>query len=157
MKIRAILLIMTVTLTACATSSVKQATEREDVEAKKFITYPGKATVYVYRDNTQGPGEIEMPSKLSLPLWVDGKSMGIVGIHTYQRLILEPGEHVFASEGKNRDETVINTKAGEVTFVQIEDNLDILMRSEVSVFKPDQKLARELMKDFFLVKYIGEE
>ena len=157
MKKSVTFLMVAIMITGCGSYSVKPATEEEDIAAKKFITYPEKATVYIYRDNTHGTGEHVLPSKRSLPVWVDGKNMGVMPLHTYQHLMLEPGEHAFASEGKNRDETVIHTRAGEVTFVQIEAELDVLTRSEVSVFKTDKDIFRKRMKDFFLIKYIGDE
>jgi hypothetical protein len=108
-KIISIVGILTIGLLAgCA--SVPMASLQQDTEAKAFTTVPGKANIYVYRNESFG-------SAVKMPLTLDGKIAGQSGPKTYFKWSVDPGQHEIASITENTSRLTLNTDAGKNYFV----------------------------------------
>ena len=106
--IAATLLLMLALLSACGT--VPLAPPETDALAKLLQPVPGKAVVYLFRNETYSA---PWPIRVSL----DGKDMGHTGADTYFRWTIEPGEHIVLSHTENVASLVLNAEAGRIYYV----------------------------------------
>ena len=123
--------------------AIQTASVLEDEKAKQLKVYPDKSTVYIYRyqeNNTQAIMRL-MP----VPLWVDDKEYGNIGVNSYYHLIMEPGDHSFATESENFDDVLITTKPGTVTYVHI-DIEQSLLKPKVSIYESPASISAELLQ-----------
>lgn len=81
-----------------------------DAKAKSFQVEPGKAAIYVYRNETMG-GAITMPVSLN------GRVAGKTGPNTYFMWSVDPGQYEIASLSSNTSKISINTEAGYNYFI----------------------------------------
>ena len=91
---------------------------------------PGKAIVYVVRPS--GPGGL-----IRFNVFVDDQEaaseMGFTRGSQYIYFHVSPGEHKIYSKAENWAETQISAKAGEVTYIQQEPSIGIIMsRNNIS-------------------------
>jgi len=105
-------IVMTLILLAagCATAHVPMAPKDADAAAKQFPSIPGKANVYIYRN--EGGGGI-----VKFGIYVDGQPASQTAKYTYVNLQLEPGTHVIRGHAHNNSEVTLDAKAGEVYFI----------------------------------------
>ena len=82
----------------------------EDVKAKTFAPTPGRANVYVYRDEHLG-GIVRMA------VAVNGKQAGLTRGRTYLLLQLEPGRHKITSQEQDKTSVTLDVAAGQNYFV----------------------------------------
>jgi len=99
-------------LAGCA--SVPMASAHLDLEAKKFIPDPGKASVYVSRGVGTAWG---YPVQIVL----DGRIVGSLAQSTYQMLRVPPGDHIISTGGQfeNVDQVKFTAEAGKDYFFDV--------------------------------------
>lgn len=104
--------VLLVALGAAGCASTPQASRERDAEAKQFGTSPAAATVYIYRPG--GPtGQQEDPV-----LWIDNRLIGATLPRAYFRVYLTPGSHVLTGLGHDNGRLTLETRPGEVYFVE---------------------------------------
>src|SRR5690606_71823 len=89
------------------------ADEALDREAKAFAARPGKAMVYVFRDDDAGAG-------VAMDVLLDGVPMGRSAPRTFFAIEAEPGRHSVTSRAGNEATLVIEAEAGRHHFVRQE-------------------------------------
>jgi len=99
--IKLLLIIAVLTLmNACA--SVPVAPSEADVQLKNMTPPPGKALLYVYRDN------LFAGSAVIFNIYIDGQRIdGSIAVNTFLVVELEPGEHHFCYVASHRDPATI--------------------------------------------------
>lgn len=100
--------VIMLTVTGCA--SVPMADPAADTQAKTFATTPGKANIYIYRNETFG-------AAVKMPLTVDGKAVGSTASKTFILQQVEPGKHVVQSITENEPSVEVNAEAGKNYYV----------------------------------------
>lgn len=101
----------------CAT--VQMASDEADAAAKSFAVKPGKANIYVYRNETMG-------AAMKMPVALDGRLVGDTGAKTYLRLEVDPGSHAVASKTENDSTVTLNTVAGRNYFLWQEVKMGLM-------------------------------
>ena len=104
-------------ISGCATSPV--ATDSLDQAAKTFIPKPGKANVYVYRNEMFG-------GAVSMEVFLNGQSVGRTGAQTYLLLEVPPGKHTITSKAENESRVELTVEAGKNYFVWQEVKMGIM-------------------------------
>jgi len=99
-------------LAGCA--SVPQASPARDAEAKRYITHPQTATLYVYRDDFAG----NLSADNSV-LHVDGRIIGATLPGGYFRIDVRPGRRTLHGDGPDQGRITVNAPASEITFVAL--------------------------------------
>ncbi|KAF0812955.1 hypothetical protein IGB42_02350 [Andreprevotia sp. IGB-42] len=100
-------------------ASFPAAKESADKAAKEFKAAPGKANIYVYRNETLG-------AALSMPVALDGKAAGKTGPMSFFAFEVEPGKHqLFSEAGESRLE--VNTEAGQSYYVWQEVKMGLMV------------------------------
>jgi hypothetical protein len=97
-----------------ACTSVPQASDARDAEAKQFHTHPNSATIYVYRpDLTHGPNPADTV------LWMDSRLIGATLPRTFFRVDTRPGRLLLRGDGRDTGRLALDTSAGEIYFVSL--------------------------------------
>lgn len=99
-------------LAGCA--STPQASRERDAEAKRYITHPRTATLYVYRDDFAS--DISADNSV---LYVDGRIVGATLPGAYFRIDVQPGSRVLHGDGHDLGRITVKTGASEITFVAL--------------------------------------
>lgn len=107
-SLRTALVLLATWLTACA--SVPMDTAARDEQGKRFATVPGKANLYVYRDQVFG-------AAAKLPVLLNGILIGETASRTYLTLEVEPGTHRLVSQAENDSTLDVKVEAGNNYFV----------------------------------------
>ncbi len=96
-------------LTGCA--SVPRASRDRDAAAKQFeAPPPGKANLYVFRDETFG-------GNWGATVLLDNRLIGETTHHTFILTQVNPGEHVLVSKAENDANLTFVAEAGKTHFV----------------------------------------
>jgi hypothetical protein len=95
-------------LAGCA--SVAMMPAEEDTRAKSFAMAPGKANIYVYRNETFG-------AALTMPVSLDGRIAGNTASKTYFLFQVAPGAHEVTSHTENTPTQKLVAEAGKNYFV----------------------------------------
>ena len=90
-------------------ASIDTAPAELDAAAKKFDVNPEASQVYIYRNQTLG-------AALSMPVTVNGKSVGNTGPKSFFKLDLPAGTHTITSQG-DKSTLDIETELGKNYFV----------------------------------------
>lgn len=90
---------------------VPMAKKRDDVKAKSFVTTPGKANIYVFRDGIFG-------ASIKTPIRMNGEKVADIAPSTFAKVIVEPGKVILQSESENKDEIQIQVEPGQNYFVR---------------------------------------
>jgi len=98
-------------LGGCA--STPQASRGGDAEAKRFMSEPGFAALYVFRPDFPG-GVME-----DTVLHVDDRLIGQTLPGTFFRVDVQPGARVVRASAAGATEITIDTRPGELYFVQL--------------------------------------
>lgn len=114
----ALSLFLLLLLTGCA--SVQMASVEEDGKAKRFSPVPGRASLYIYRNETFGAA---VPMAVS----VNGKTLGQTAAKTYFYLNLIPGKYNVESTTENVSNITVATEAGKNYFVWQEVKMGVWM------------------------------
>lgn len=104
-------------LGGCA--SVPMAPVEQDAKAKAFAVAPGKANLYVYRNETMG-------AAVKMAVTLNGKMVGQTASKTYFALEVAPGRHKLTSVGENTAELDVDAQAGRNYFVWQEMKMGML-------------------------------
>jgi hypothetical protein len=125
MRRLASLAVLAALATACA--SVPRATPEADASAKEFRTTPGKANLYVFRDESFG-GAVRMTVLL------DGKLLGDTAANTFLLAAVDPGKHALVSKTENDANLEFVAEAGKNVYVWQEVKMGVWSaRSQLSV------------------------
>jgi uncharacterized protein DUF2846 len=95
---------------ASGCASVPMASPEMDTAAKSFAVNPGKANIYVFRNESMG-------AALKMTLVLDGKLVGSTAAKTYVLLEVNPGNHTLISKTENDSTLTVSTVAGRNYFV----------------------------------------
>jgi hypothetical protein len=95
-------------LSGCA--SVPMSGAEDDTRAKSFAAPPGKANIYVYRNEAMG-------AAVAMPVSLDGKMAGKTASKTYFLFQVDPGSYAVASHTENTATLQVNAEAGRNYFV----------------------------------------
>lgn len=95
-------------LAGCA--SVPMASKDRDAQAKSFSTLPGKASLYIFRDETMG-------AAVPLTLSVNSKTLGQTAAMTYFKLDVPPGRYAITSLAEDVSTLNVDLSAGNTCFV----------------------------------------
>jgi hypothetical protein len=101
-------LVLVVLASGCA--SVPVASPERDVAAKTFTVKPGKANIYVYRNETMG-------AAIKMPIALNGKLVGDTGPKTFLLLEVSPGNYTIVSKTENDSTLTVNAAAGRNYFI----------------------------------------
>jgi uncharacterized protein DUF2846 len=82
----------------------------QDMQAKRFETVPGKAVIYIVRDN--------VGAHIDHSLWLDDATMITTHTGTYYRWEAAPGTHVIRGGGESTARLALNVEAGKIYFVR---------------------------------------
>lgn len=91
-------------LAGCA--SINKAPAEQDRAAKAFAANPATAQLYIYRDQTFG-------AAVSMPVTVNGKSIGSTGPKSFFKLDLDEGTHTITSQG-DKSTLDVETNSGNI-------------------------------------------
>jgi hypothetical protein len=98
-------------LAGCA--SVPQASKDRDADAKRYLTHPRFATLYVYRNDFTSAVREESV------LHVDGRLIGATLPGAYFRVDVRPGQRVLHGYGYDQGLLKLNARSGEAAFVAL--------------------------------------
>ena len=120
-------------VSGCA--SVPMASPEEDRVAKEFKPVPGKAVIYLYRNEIFG-------GAIAMQVMLDGKPMGQTGPETYFRWVVNPGPHTITVAAENVAELKVNTRPGGIYFVWQEIKMGLFMaRTRLELVDPQRGMA----------------
>ena len=105
---RLLLVLCVAMLAGCA--SVPMTAVEDDTRAKSFAVQPGKANIYVYRNESMG-GVVAMTVSLN------GRVVGRTAAKTYLLLEVDPGTYEIASLTENTSTHKLMAQAGRNHFV----------------------------------------
>lgn len=95
-------------LAGCA--SVPMASLEQDTAAKTYAVKPGKANIYVYRNENFG-------AAIKMPVAIDGRLVGDTAAKTYLKVEVASGNHTVTSKTENDASVSLQTTAGKNYFV----------------------------------------
>ena len=104
--------VLALALAGCA--STPQATTGRDAEARQFLTHPGSATLYVYRNDLSS----DMGDSDNV-LYVDGRIIGATLPGTFFRVDVRPGTHVLRGYGFDQGTLKVDTQSGALYFISL--------------------------------------
>ena len=107
-RVQHVLLLLIVVAAGCA--SVPMAPVQADAAAKRFEATPGKANVYVYRNEHFG-GAVRMSVVL------DGALLGDTAAYTFLYTPVEPGHHHVMSKAENDSDVEFEAEEGKTYFL----------------------------------------
>jgi hypothetical protein len=129
---------------ASGCASVPMASSEQDTAAKSFATKPGKANVYVYRNESMG-------AAIKMPVAVNGKLVGDTAAKTYLLLEVAPGQHTITSKTENDSSVTVNAVAGNNYFLWQEVKMG-LMVARSNLQQVDEKTGRAGVEECKLVE-----
>jgi hypothetical protein len=100
-------------LAGCA--STPQASLESDAEAKQFLTHPGSATIYVYRDDF-AVGSIGMQDST---LYLNGRLVGMTLQKSFYRVNARPGVQLLQGFAYDQGKLQFDVRAGQAYFVSL--------------------------------------
>jgi hypothetical protein len=126
-----------VALGSGACTSVPQASDARDAEARQFHTHPNSATIYVYR-----PDLVHGPDAADSVVWMDSRLIGSTLPRTFFRIDARPGKRVVHGDGRDTGRLALDTSAGEIYFVALR------VASGISYFEqvPPEKGKRDILR-----------
>ena len=104
---------------ASGCASVPMASPERDSAAKSFSVKPGKANIYVYRNESMG-------AAIKFTLALDGKLVGSTASKTYVLLEVDPGKHTLISKAENDSVLAVTAASGRNYFVWQEVKMGML-------------------------------
>jgi hypothetical protein len=103
-----VLALLLALLSGCA--SVPMAPDGDDAQAKTYTAKPGKANIYVFRNETMG-------SAITMTVSLNGKVVGQTAAKTYMLFEVDPGNYEVASHTENLASVRVAASAGRNYFV----------------------------------------
>jgi hypothetical protein len=119
--------------------TVPLAPKQADAEAKRFNSQPGRASIYVMREDMfTGQAALFQVS-------LDGKDQGKLSRGTYFLFTVPPGKHVVAFTGEvGRGTETIYAVEGGMYYLEIRPKSGI-MAPPTNIFRIDVQRARQLV------------
>ena len=111
------LAVITLIVTGCATAPV--ASSDLDQAAKTFAAKPGKANIYVYRNEHIG-------AAVGMEVILNGRLMGKTGAQSYFLFEVSPGKHALLSRAENDSGLDVVVESGRNYFVWQEVKMGLL-------------------------------
>lgn len=121
-------------LAGCA--STPQANRERDTEAKQFMTHPGTAAVYVYRNDFSTAGGEDSV------LYVDNRLIGATLPGTFFRVDLRPGVHLLYGIANDQGRLKLEIRSTQLHFVALNVIGDQSQFRQVSVETGKRELLR---------------
>jgi len=115
MRARLALLVAMIALAGCA--STPQASRERDAEAKRFLSRPDAAVIYVYRNDFPTLGG---ESSNDSVLYVNDRLIGATLPMTFFRFDVRAGEHLLRGVARDMGRLTLNTRDGELYFVSLQ-------------------------------------
>jgi len=115
MRARLALLVAMIALAGCA--STPQASRERDAEAKRFLSRPDAAVIYVYRNDFPTLGG---ESSNDSVLYVNDRLIGATLPMTFFRFDVRAGEHLLRGVARDQGRLTLNTRDGELYFVSLQ-------------------------------------
>ncbi len=123
-------------LLASACASVPMAPPEKDRAAKEFKTTPGKANLYVFRDEGMG-------AAVKMSVLLDDKIMGDTAAKTFLVETVEPGKHALVSKTENDARLDFTAEAGKNVYVWQEVKMGLMSaRSALHVLEEAEAKPR---------------
>lgn len=107
--------LLVLVMAGCATTP--QALPGQDAQAKRFLTNPGAATVYVYRPGDNFDNNV---ADISSVLYVDQQLIGQTIAGVYFVLHLAPGQHVLSGLATDEGKMAFDVQAGQLYFISLQ-------------------------------------
>lgn len=104
-------------LIGCAKAPL--AVPEKDLSAKQFTAVPGKAVVYVYRDENFG-------FAIKVPIVINNQNVGSTVAKSYFRILLDPGSCVVECKAERDGKAAFQVEAGKVYFFRQEMKMGFL-------------------------------
>jgi hypothetical protein len=82
-----------------------------EIQAKRFEPVPGKAVVYLYRDQVNFP-------TVAAPIALDGSDVGANFAGTFFRFVVDPGEHRISGTVADIGSIRFKVEPNQIYFVQ---------------------------------------
>src|SRR5262249_54313742 len=101
-------IVFTLALSGCA--SVPMGDAGQDAALKTFRIAPGKAGIYVYRNESMG-------AAIRMDVAIDGVDIGQTAANTYLFVEVAPGFHTIVSKAENVDTIGVEVKPGTLAYV----------------------------------------
>lgn len=130
----AIALALLAALAGCA--STPQASPERDAETKQFMTHPGAAAVYVYRNDFPTAGGEDSV------LYVDNRLIGATLPGTFFRVDLRPGVHLLYGIANDQGRLKLEIRSTQQHFVALNVIGDQSQFRQVSVETGKRELLR---------------
>jgi hypothetical protein len=108
-KLLAILALFSLLL-AMGCASVPMESADKDAAAKTYAVAPGKANIYVYRNETFG-------AAIRMPVVLNGRLVGDTASKTYYKVEVAPGAYTVVSKTENDAVVKLNAVAGRNYYV----------------------------------------
>jgi len=115
MRARLALLVAMIALAGCA--STPQASRERDAEAKRFLSRPDAAVIYVYRNDFPTLGG---ESSNDSVLYVNDRLIGATLPMIFFRFDVRAGEHLLRGVARDQGRLTLNTRDGELYFVSLQ-------------------------------------
>lgn len=110
-------LVISAALTGCA--SVPMGDPARDTALKTFQVAPGKAAIYVYRNESMG-------AAVKMDVLVNGENIGETAANTYLYKEVAPGKHTVASKAENTDTVEVELKPGSIAYLWQEVKMGLM-------------------------------
>lgn len=121
----AVALAVAALVSGCA--GVPMATPEADSAAKQFRPDPGKAALYIYRNETFG-------AALKMAVVLDDQPLGETASKTYFYRQVSPGRHVVTAKTEGNSSVTIDAQPGQTYFVWQEVKMGMMSgKSELHV------------------------
>ena len=105
---------------ALACAKAPMASPERDAAAKTFAPVPGKAVLYIYRDEGFFGGGVKVP------IVINSRVIGDTVGKSYFRLVLDPGDYELKCKAEKDVIQTIAVEAGKVYFFQQEMKMGLL-------------------------------
>jgi hypothetical protein len=115
MRARLALVFAMIALAGCA--STPQASRERDAEAKRFLSRPDAALIYVYRDDFPTIGGEESNDSV---LYVNDRLIGATLSRTFFKFDVRAGAHVLQGVARDQGTLKLDTRDGELYFVSLQ-------------------------------------
>ena len=95
------------------------ASDEQDNAAKSFAVKPGKANIYVYRNENFG-------AAIKMPVALNGKLVGDTAAKTYLVVQVDPGSYTVTSKTENDSNVTVDAAAGRNYFLWQEVKMGLM-------------------------------
>ena len=110
---------MATVVLASGCASVQMASDEQDNAAKSFAVKPGKANIYVYRNENFG-------AAIKMSVALNGKLVGDTAAKTYLVVQVDPGSYTVTSKTENDSNVTVDAAAGRNYFLWQEVKMGLM-------------------------------